>query len=85
MVGAYNSYMAEQCGKAPDRLKWGGMLPVRLPEMALAEVKRIKALGASSCMMLPTAGNVLLHDRRFDPARCAMANPIAPSPTPAIG
>jgi len=67
LVGAYNSYMAEQCGKAPDRLKWGGMLPVRLPEMALAEVKRIKALGASSCMMLPTAGNVLLHDRRFDP------------------
>lgn len=67
LVSAYNSYMAEQCGKAPDRLKWGGLVPVRLPHLALAEAKRLKALGASSCMMLPTAGNVLLHDQRFDP------------------
>lgn len=66
LVSAYNSYMAEQCGKAPDRLKWGGLIPIRLPELALKEAKRIKELGASSCMMLPTAGNVLLHDRRFD-------------------
>lgn len=67
LVAAYNSFMAEQCGKAPERLKWGGLLPIRLPELALAEAKRLKPLGASSCMMLPTAGNVLLHDRRFDP------------------
>ena len=71
LMRAYNSHMAETCGQRPDRLKWAALLPMRLPHLAVKEVHRAKALGASSLMVLGTVGSVLLHDRRFDPVWAA--------------
>ena len=63
---AYNSFMAEQCGMRPDQIKWAAVIPMRDPQEAVKEIKRAKSLGAVTCMVLSTVGNVPLHDRRFD-------------------
>ena len=73
LMRSYNSWMAETCAKKPTRLKWAALLPMRLPDQAVKEVHRAKALGATSLMVLGTVGSVLLHDRRFDPVWAAAA------------
>lgn len=67
LMRSYNSYMAEKCGEHPDRLKWGALIPMGSISHAVSEIKRVKALGATSIMVLPVAGNVFLHEKRFDP------------------
>lgn len=67
LMRAFNSFMADACAKAPDRLKWVAPVPMRHPEEAIKEMRRVKELGAVGVMILGTAGDVLLHDRRFDP------------------
>ena len=43
---SYNTFMATQSSKRPDRLKWGAVLPLRRPREAAAEVRRARELGA---------------------------------------
>lgn len=42
-------------------------MPLRAPQEGVKEVRRAKALGASAITITGTAGDILLHDRRFDP------------------
>lgn len=63
LMRAYNSYLAQACRQAPDRLKWAGLVPVRAPDHAVKEVRRCKELGAVAIATLGTAGETLLHHR----------------------
>lgn len=67
LMRSYNSFMGETCGQRPDRLKWAALVPLRAPQEGVKEVRRAKALGASAITITGTAGDILLHDRRFDP------------------
>jgi predicted TIM-barrel fold metal-dependent hydrolase len=78
LMRAYNSWLAETCAKQPKRLKWAALIPMRSIPDAISEVKRAKALGASSVMLLATVGNTLLHDRRFDPVYQAIQDANLP-------
>ncbi|WP_339804657.1 amidohydrolase family protein [uncultured Marinobacter sp.] len=66
LARAYNSFMGERCGRRSENLKWAAVLPMRNPDAAAREVRRAKSLGASTCMLLSTVGDIPLHDRRFD-------------------
>jgi uncharacterized protein len=78
LMRSYNTYMAKQYGQHPTRIKWGALIPLNAPMEAVAEIKRVKALGASSIMVLPAAGTLLLHDRMFDPIYAEMVKQNIP-------
>ena len=67
LMRAYNSYLAQACGRAPDRLKWAGIVPLRSPAEAAKEVRRCKELGAVAIATMGTAGETLLHDQSLFP------------------
>jgi hypothetical protein len=48
LVRSYNTWLAERCSHAPDRLKWGAIIPMRGVPDAVAEVKRAKGLSATA-------------------------------------
>jgi uncharacterized protein len=53
---AYNSWLAEVCKQAPDRLKAVGVVSLQHPQMATEELHRVRELGMSSVMINGTAG-----------------------------
>lgn len=68
LMGAYNSYMANQCSQAPDRLKWAALLPLRDVPAAVAEVRRAKELGAvAAATTYGTLGDRPLEEPWLDP------------------
>lgn len=76
---SYNSWMAEVCRRAPDRLKWNAVMPVRAVDEAVKEVARARALGAAGAVIYGTAGDALLHHPGLDPfyaALCAENLPL---------
>lgn len=66
LMRAFNSFMADTCAKSNGRIKWVAPIPIRHPQEAIKEMKRVKELGAVGVMILGTAGDTLLHDRMFD-------------------
>jgi uncharacterized protein len=64
---AYNTWLAEACKKAPDRLKGVGVVSVQDPEGAAEELSRIQELGMSSVMINGTAGAKRLDHPDHDP------------------
>jgi predicted TIM-barrel fold metal-dependent hydrolase len=66
---AYNTWLAEVCKSAPDRLKSVGVVALQNPEGAAKEVSRIKELGMSAVMVNGTIGAKRLdhpdHDAFF--------------------
>ncbi|HEY7169163.1 MAG TPA: amidohydrolase family protein [Candidatus Binatia bacterium] len=77
---AYNTWLAEVCRKAPDRLKGVGVVALRDPEGATKELERIRELGMGAVMINGTAGAKRLdhpdHDGFFTTAN-RMKMPIA--------
>jgi predicted TIM-barrel fold metal-dependent hydrolase len=69
---SYNSWMAEVCRQASDRLKWNAVLPLRAPAEAAAEARRARTLGAVGAAVYGTAGDRLLNDRSLDPVYAAL-------------
>lgn len=68
LMRSYNTYMAAQCGKRGDRLKWGAVLPMRSVPDAVEEVRRGKDRGAvCAATTYGTLGDRLLEDRALDP------------------
>lgn len=67
LMRAYNTWIAERSGRYPDRLKFAAILPLRTPELAVAEVKRAKELGAACVTSFGTVGGKMLHDPSLDP------------------
>ena len=45
LMSSYNQFMAEACRSAPDRLKWAAVLPLRDPDLAVAELRRVQRAG----------------------------------------
>jgi predicted TIM-barrel fold metal-dependent hydrolase len=64
---AYNTWLAETCKKAPDRLKGVGVVSLQHPEGAAKELSRIKELGMFSVMINGTAGAKRLDHPDHDP------------------
>ncbi|HEU4344646.1 MAG TPA: amidohydrolase family protein [Candidatus Binatia bacterium] len=66
---AYNTWLAETCDQARDRLKGVGVVSLQDPEGAAKELSRIKELGLAAVMINGTAGPKRLdhpdHDRFF--------------------
>ncbi len=67
LIRSYNTFMARQCGQAPERLKWAALLPLQDPDRAADEVRWARERGAA-CMGTTycTVGDVGLDDPRFD-------------------
>jgi predicted TIM-barrel fold metal-dependent hydrolase len=48
LARSYNDFMAAQCAKSNDRIFYVAVLPWRRPEMAVDEIKRVKARGGAA-------------------------------------
>ena len=46
LAQAWNTFMATQCGKSEGRLWFAAVIPYRRPDAAVAEIRRVKALGS---------------------------------------
>jgi predicted TIM-barrel fold metal-dependent hydrolase len=46
LARSYNEFMAAQCGRSGGRLWFVAVVPFRRPDLAVAEVRRVKELGA---------------------------------------
>lgn len=64
---AYNTWMATVARQSPDRLKWVAVMPLQEPEAAVAEVNRVRELGASGALVYPLMGGRKLDDPAFYP------------------
>ena len=67
LMRAWNDWMAEMRSKAPDVLEYAALVPIRSPQLAIIEMQRAKDKGATTVMILPTAGERMLHDPLLDP------------------
>jgi predicted TIM-barrel fold metal-dependent hydrolase len=64
---AYNSWLAEICSRAPDRLKAVGVVSLQDPEGAARELARIQELGMHGVMINGTAGAKRLDHPDHEP------------------
>jgi predicted TIM-barrel fold metal-dependent hydrolase len=64
---SYNRYIARQCRRKPERLKWAGLLPLRDAQEGCEAVKEMVALDAKAVLVFGTVGERLLSDRSFTP------------------
>jgi len=64
---AYNRFVADACAKAPDRLKWAAILPLRDLEASLQEMKWAKEQGAVGVFFRGMEGNLTLDHPCFAP------------------
>jgi predicted TIM-barrel fold metal-dependent hydrolase len=64
---AYNSWLAEVCRQAPDRLKGVGVVALQNPEGAASELARIKDLGMLAVMINGTVGAKRLDHPDHEP------------------
>lgn len=67
LMHSYNTWMASVCAQRPDRLKWGAILPLRDPRLAIDELHYALKLGASVAGIYGTVGETMLHDPYLDP------------------
>ena len=67
LMRSYNTWIAKKCAERPERLKWAGIIPMRDPHLAVDELRRTRALGASVAAIYGTVGEAPLHDAYFDP------------------
>ncbi len=66
LARAYNQWIAERCGEAPDRLKWAASIPLRDPYAAVEAVRHAKELGATALAIGGTVREKMLHEPEFD-------------------
>lgn len=66
LMRAWNRWMSDVRSVAPDTLRYGALVPLRDPALAVDTIIEAKSLGADTVMVLPTAGDMLLHDDRLD-------------------
>jgi predicted TIM-barrel fold metal-dependent hydrolase len=67
LCGAYNRFVANACAKAPDRLKWVVILPLRDIEASLREMNWAKEQGAVGVFFRGMEGNLTLDNPYFTP------------------
>ncbi len=71
MCRTYNEWVADKCNKTHGRIRWVAALPLPDVEGSVAELNQAKKLGACGVLLLGTAGDMLLGDRRLDPLYAA--------------
>lgn len=64
---AYNRFVAAACNRAPNRLKWVAIPPLRDCTAALAEIERAKEQGAVGVFFRGMEGNLTLDNPYFHP------------------
>lgn len=64
---AYNRFVADACAKAPERLKWVAILPLRAISSALEEMTWAKERGAVGIFFRGMEGNLTLDNPYFFP------------------
>lgn len=64
---AYNRFVADACGQAPDRLKWVAILPLRDVDASLREIKWAREHGAVGIFFRGMEGNLTLDNPYFFP------------------
>jgi len=64
---AYNRFVADACAKAPARLKWVALLPMRDIDASLEEMKWAKSRGAVGIFFRGMEGNLTLDNPYFAP------------------
>jgi predicted TIM-barrel fold metal-dependent hydrolase len=65
---AYNDWMSDFCRRDPARLFGMGIVPLQDPALAIAEAKRLRALGLTGFISRPERFNGLaLYDQVLDP------------------
>jgi predicted TIM-barrel fold metal-dependent hydrolase len=64
---AYNRFVAAGCARAPDRLKWVAVLPLRSVDASLEEIKWAKEQGAVGVFFRGMEGNLTLDNPYFFP------------------
>lgn len=64
---AYNRFLSDGCDKAPARLKWVAILPLRDIEASLSEMKWAKERGAVGIFFRGMEGNLTLDNPYFHP------------------
>ena len=64
---SYNTWIGNACKTAPDRLKWGAVMPLRNVPAAVEELKRARDLGAVTAIIYGTVGEKLLDLPEFNP------------------
>lgn len=70
---AYNDWMADISGQAPDRLKWVTVIePADVP-WSVKEIERTKKMGSVAVMFLGTWGNRQITDPVYEPLWAAAA------------
>ncbi len=74
LARSYNTWMAEVCRQAPDRLKWAAVMPIRAVDEAVKEVSRARALGAAGALIYGTVGEQLLNEPGLDPFYAAVCD-----------
>jgi uncharacterized protein len=68
LMASYNQFLAQACAQAPERLKWAAVLPLRSPERAVAETRRVRELGAvCAATTAGTIGDLGLDQAGLDP------------------
>ncbi len=66
LMRAWNDWMSDVCAKT-DVLSFAGLVPTRDPRLAVQELRHAHEKGAVAAMILPTAGERMLHDPVLDP------------------
>ncbi|HYJ17494.1 MAG TPA: amidohydrolase family protein, partial [Candidatus Limnocylindria bacterium] len=64
---AYNRFIASACAKAPERLKWVAILPLRDIAASLEEMKWAKQQGAVGVFFRGMEGNLTLDNPQLHP------------------
>ena len=64
---AYNRFVADACGTAPERLKWVAIPPLRDRSWALCEIQWAKERGAVGIFFRGMEGNLTLDDPYLHP------------------
>ncbi|MBM3488472.1 MAG: hypothetical protein FJX67_17890 [Alphaproteobacteria bacterium] len=59
---SYNRFMARQCGHAPKRLRWAGVLPMRDHALALEALAEMQKLGACAIVVFGSVGERMHSD-----------------------
>lgn len=64
---AYNNWMADVSGQAPDRLKWVAVIDYHDPDEAAREIRRCKRMGAIGVMVAGWVEDASIASPRFEP------------------
>ena len=70
---AYNNWMADVSGQAPERLKWVAVVDYNDAHEAAAEIERCKDLGAIGVMVAGWVGDSSIADPKLEPIWAASA------------